>query len=451
MNKIKYIVLAAALLFCAVDLSAQSALAELNFYKKQGQSEDKKLLESLDRQLGAWLDKNYSLSGADDALVLKAGTEVRIKKYPAAFVTLLRHKYEFPNSGNAPQAAALFNTVIENMPKAERENLKKAYALKSVPKDSDDRMAEFLSSATRLGIKGSYEPLNTEYRSFFARFPVYGNKDKMELMLGDLERFNKNYQAAIMQYQKVYDIYPSTKYKAASLRMLGDIYAGELKDYNQAAYYYNGVIKNFPNSIEIATTYNHMAIMNDNQRDYSSAVENITKAAEAYLKTGQRAKAYEASLYKADLQNKKMKDYAGATDTLNKTAKIFAKDESKFINCKLLAAEIYSRKLKDDYSELKAYEEIIAKYPSSAQAAKALYEAGMINERLANYQKAKELYQKLIISRPADAYATKAQRRVNKIEKQLAATQTAPQTGEIKKPAEAETEEEDIEILEELK
>ena len=146
-----------------------------------------------------------------------------------------------------------------------------------------------------------------------------------------------------------------------------------------------------------------------------------------------------------------MKDYAGATDTLNKTAKIFAKDESKFINCKLLAAEIYSRKLKDDYSELKAYEEIIAKYPSSAQAAKALYEAGMINERLANYQKAKELYQKLIISRPADAYATKAQRRVNKIEKQLAATQTAPQTGQIKKPAEAETEEEDIEILEELK
>lgn len=451
MTKIKYILLLAAFLFCAADLSAQSALSELNFYKKQAQSEDKKLLESLDHQLSAWLDKNYSLPGADDALVLKAGTEVRIKKYPAAFVTLLRHKYEFPNSVNAPQAAALFNTVTENMPKSEREALKKAYAIKSVPKDSDARMAEFLSSATKLEIKGSYEPLNAEYRSFFARFPVYGNKDKMELMLGDLERFNKNYQAAIMQYQKVYDIYPSTKYKAASLRMLGDIYAGELKDYNQAAYYYNGVIKNFPNSIEIATTYNHIAIMNDNQRDYTSAVENITKAAEAYLKIGQRTKAYEALLYKADLQNKKLKDYAGATDTLNKTAKLFAKDENKFVNCKLLAAGIYSDKLKDDYGELKAYEEIIAQYPSSAQTPKALYEAGIINEKLANYQKAKELYQKLIVSYPADAYATKAQRRVNKIEKQLAAAQAAPQSAKPQKAAPTETEEEEAEILEELK
>lgn len=454
MNKIKCIILFAAVLFCAADLSAQSALTELNFYKKQSQSEDKKLLESLDRQLAAWLDKNYSLPSADDALVLKAGTEVRTKNYPAAFVTLLRHKYEFPNSANAPQAAALFNTVTENTPKAERENLKKAYALKSVPKNSDNRMAEFLSSATQLEIKGSYEPLNAEYRSFFARFPVYENKDKMELMLGDLERFNKNYQAAVMQYQKVYDIYPSTKYKAASLRMLGDIYASELKDYNQAAYYYNSVIKNFPNSIEIATTYNHMAIMNDNQRDYASAVENITKAAEAYLKTGQRTKAYEAFLYKADLQNKKLKDYAGAADTLNKTAKIFKKDESKFTNCKLLAAEVYSRKLKDDYGELNAYEEITAQYPSSAHAPKALYESGMINERLGNYQKAKDLYQKLIISHPADSYATKAQRRVNKIDKQLeASAQTTVKNAAAAKktPAQKTTEEEDAEILEELK
>lgn len=465
MKNIKYIFLISAVLFCSANIFAQSAMTELTFYKKQSQGEDKKLLESIDNQLGAWLDKNYALPGADDALLLKASIEVRTKKYPAAYITLLRQKYEFPNSANAQQAASLMNTVIENMPKSTRENLKKAYALKSVPKNSDDRMAEFLASATKLEIKGSYEPLNDEYRSFFARFPTYENKDKMELMLGDLERFNKNYQAAVMQYKKVYDIYPSTKYKAASLRMLGDIYASELRDYNQAAYYYNSVIKNFPNSIEIATTYNHMAIMNDNQRDYVSAAENITKAAEIYLKNGQREKAYDAFLYKAQLQEKKLKDYAGAVDTLNKTAQIFAKDEDKYINCKFLAADVYARRLKDNYGELKSYEDIISAYPASKQTPKALYEAGMTAEKLDQYQKAKDLYQKLIINHPADDYATKAQRRMSKVEKQLGtddrtAAYGAPK-GQTQKAAQPqkqakdpdqniENEEDEYDIIEEL-
>lgn len=464
MKNIKYIFLISVMIFCSANIFAQSAMTELTFYKKQSQGEDKKLLESIDHQLNAWLDKNYALPGADDALTLKASIEVRIKKYPAAYITLLRHKYEFPNSANAQQAASLMNTVIENMPKSARESLKKAYAIKSVPKNSDDRLADFLSSATKLEIKGAYDPLKAEYRSFFARFPAYENKDKMELMLGDWERFNKNYQAAIMQYKKVYDIYPSTKYKAASVRMLGDIYASELRDYNQAAYYYNSVIKNFPNSIEIATTYNHMAIMNDKQRDYVSAAENITKAAEIYLKNGQREKAYDAFLYKAQLQENKLKDYAGAADTLNKTAQLFAKDEDKFINCKFLAAEIYSHRLKDNYGELKSYEDIISSYPASKQTPKAIYEAGLTAEKLGQYQKAKDLYQKLIINHPADDYALKAQRRLPRVERQLgtdtqpasAAAQpknqkTAQPSKQAKEPAQnIDDENDEYDIIEEL-
>ncbi len=432
MNKIKYSVAFLTLFCCALNLSAQSAVTELNFYKKQSQGEDKKLLQSIDLQLSSWLDKNYSLPTADDALILKADVESRTKNYPAAYVTLLRHKYEFPNSANSAQAAALLSSVVENMPKNSREKLRKAYAIKSVPKDSDARLAEFLSSATQLEIKGAYDALNGEYRSFFARFPVYENKDRMELMLGDLERFNKNYQAAVMQYKKVYDIYPSTKYKAASLRMLGDIYSSELKDYNQGAYYYNSVIKNFPNSIEIATTYNHLAIMNEKQKDYSSAIDNITKAAEIYLKNAKKDKAYEAYRYKAELQNKKIKDYAGAVDTLNKAADLFKTDETKYIDCKFQAAEIYSKRLKDKYGEIKAYEDIISAYPSAAQTPQALYSAGMASENLDLLPKAKDLYHKLIISHPADPFATKAQRRMNKLDKQSATAAAAPVKTEAK-------------------
>lgn len=413
----KYTVLFLTFCFCSLGLFAQTAVNELNFYKKQSQSEDKKLLMTIDRHLGEWIEKNYSLPGADDALLLRADIQVRTRQYPKAYVTLLRHKYEFPNSSNGVQTKSLFNTVIENMPKNERAALKKAYAVKAVPKNTDDRMAQFLASITQLELNNAYNPVNEEYASFFARFPDYENKDKMELMLGDWERTNKNYQASVMQYQKVYDIYPSTKYKAASLRMLGDIYASELKDYDKAAYYYNNVLKNFPSSIEIGTTYHHIAIMNENQKVYTAAVENLTKASEIYLKDAQKEKAYDAFLYKAELQNKKLKDYAGAVDTLNHTAELFKTDQNKFTECKAKAAEIYYSRLKDRYGELAAYESITANYPASEYAPKAAYRSGEIYESLGQTDKAKEVYQKLIINYPADNFATKAQKRIAKIEK----------------------------------
>ena len=419
MKKLQYTTLFFIFLFCALNLFAQNAVSEFNFYskEKQRQSDNVKLLETLDRHLGAWLEKNYTLPEADDALVLRAEIEVLTRQYPKAYITLLRQKYEFPNSANSAKTKDLMQQVLEKMPKAQKQTLQKAYEIKSVPKNTDDRIAQFLSTATKLEIKGTYHPLNEQYESFFARFPVYENKDKIELMLGDWERANKNYQAAIMQYKKVYDIYPSTKYKAASLRMLGDIYAAELKDYTQASYYYNNVLKNFPNSIEIATTYHHLAIMNENQKAYPSAVDNINKAAEVYLKNAQKNKAYEAYLYKAELQNKRLKNYAGAVDTLNQTADIFKNDQNKFTDAKNKAAEIYSSKLKDRYGELAAYESIIANYPNCDLAPKASYRSGQIYESLNQNDKAKEIYQKLIVKYPADAYATKAQKRLVKIEK----------------------------------
>ena len=82
--------------------------------------------------------------------------------------------------------------VLDKLPKAQRQTLQKTYEIKSVPKNVEDRLAQFLSAATKLELKGTYLPVNEQYSSFFARFPVYDNKDKMELMLGDWERANKN-------------------------------------------------------------------------------------------------------------------------------------------------------------------------------------------------------------------------------------------------------------------
>ncbi|MDR0734617.1 MAG: tetratricopeptide repeat protein [Elusimicrobiota bacterium] len=400
---------------------AQSAEAELGFYKQQAAGEDRKLLAAVADDLFYWSARNYALPAAPSALMLKADTELKIKAFPSAAITLLRNKYDYPKSPEIETLRGMFAQIAQNIEKDKRDALDKlAAAAVGDGAPVEERLAAFLSEATKLDIKNTFIPLLAEYQNFFARFPAYGDKDRLELMLGDLYRQNKNYQAAIMQYQKVYEIYPSTKYKAASVRMTGDIYGGDFKDYNKAMHYYEKVLRDFPNSAERGITYNHMAILSENKKDYAGAVNYITSAADIYIKDNQSSRAYAALLYKADLQENRLKDYAAAADTLKKTAEIFAKSRQKFVEVKLKTAAIYSKRLKDFYGQVAAYEAIITNYPDAPQAPQAMFDAAGIYEKLDKLQQARAMYQKLIIAHPADTLATRAQKRMDAIDKQAA-------------------------------
>jgi tetratricopeptide (TPR) repeat protein len=452
MNKTKGIVL--GFLFAAVclPLFAQTPVTELNFYKKQSQGEDKKLLAVLVGDITAWVDSNSAAKDSDDALLLRADIQNRIKQYPAAYITLLRHKYEFTASANTGTVKELTGVVIGKLRSKEQQDATDAAAVVVTGAKTEDRLAAFLAAATKLNLKDTYEPLEREYRAFFARFPQYENRDKLELMFGDLYRQNNNYQAAVKQYNKVYDIYPSTKYKAASLRMMGDIYAGELKDYAKADYYYQAVLKNFPGSVERATTYYHLAMLQEAQRDYTACLDSVTKGIEIFLKENQKEDAYEALRYKAEIQKTRVKDYAAAADTLKKTAELYTKDEPKYTDTMLAAADIYGRKLKDPYGQLGAWESIVLTFPASEKAPQALFDAAALAEKLGNTQKAKVSYQKLIVDYAADPLAVKAQRRINAIAakeakeealaadagvKQVIAPVAATQSAQAAQPAQA--------------
>jgi TolA-binding protein len=419
------IFLPALMLAFGAPLFAQSVGAELSFYKKESISDDKKQLGAIVDALHAWSARNYALPGADDALFLKGDLEVRPKAYTPAAVTLLRHLHEFPKSKNADAARVLLSTVAQNIEKKKRDNFSKLIYSSDLRDSTADRIAEFLTVFTNLELKGSFAPLYLEFESFFARFPVYENKDKIELLLGDLYRQNENYQAAIMQYRKVYDIYPSSKYKAASLRMIGDVYADNLKDYSQAMFYYESVLKEFPQSVERGVTYHHMAILAESRKDYTKAISSIAEAINIYMKDSQYNKAYEALHYKADMQENRIKDYNAAIDTLNETAEAFARDQRKFTDTKFKIAGIYGKKLKDPYGQVNAYEDVIIKYPADSKAPEAFYQAASLSEKEGNRDKAKNLYQRLIVDHPADALATKAQRRVNAIDKQISKEEAA--------------------------
>ena len=391
---------------------AQSPERELAFYKQQAASSDKKLLGALAQNLQSFAARSDGTGQAAAALLLQADIEARLKDFSAAAITLLRHKFEY---GPAPKdAVAAVTQGLESGKRAAFERLMNtAVANYSL---TQTNLALFLAKATELNLKNSFAPLLVQYEQFFSRFPNYEDNDKLQLMLGDLYRQSNNPRAAVMQYLKVYEVHPSTKYDAAALRMAGDVYAGDLKDYPQAANYYDRVLKEYPASVERGTTYKHMAIMEENRKNYTAAVDYAGQAADIFIKDGAAQKAWDALFYKAELQELRLKDYPAAIATLERAAALSANNQDRFVQAKLRIADIYGKRLKDPYGQITALQAVISAYPSAS----VMFEAAQLYEKTNDLAKAKALYQKLIVEFPADPLANKAQNRVDAIEKQAA-------------------------------
>lgn len=404
-------------LFCLAPLFAQSADKELEFYKNEISTADKKQLPSIEWDLNSWLERNYSLPSAADAMLQKAKVEYLNRQYTPAYLTILKYVYEFPTK-KLPKD--LVNQIIAEFPNKQQIELMQALTPKNLPQATEDRLNMFFTAANKLNLKNANDHLLKDYALFFARFPGYENSDKIELLLGDSYRNDGNYIAALSKYDKVWQIYPSTKYKAASLRMKGDIYASELKDHEKARSYYKQVLNDFPNSVEIPTVYKHLALLEADEKNYESAVDYAKKAYTGYLKDGQKLEAYNALMFKAEVQEKNLKNYNLAVETLRTAAELMPADEQYYVLAKQREAQIQAKKLKDNYAERDVLEEIAVHFPNTENGVESLYRVAELTEKFGDAAKAKEQYSRVILNRPQSNVAVKAQKRINSLEKAIA-------------------------------
>lgn len=414
----KYLILTAILSF-TLAAYAQDPSAELAFYQKKAEEANKQTQQEIINNLQIWLDENSSSDQLAQALVLRANLERELKEYPQFVITLLRYKYEFSANDKSKIQSALKDTAQE-FSKNEQDSYNELIN-RTVPQTAlAERLDNFLNYATKADLKGTYQPLKQEYQAFFKRFKNYENLDRLELMFGDLHRNNKQPYSALMQYEKVYNLYPSTRYHAASLRMQGDVYAGDLKDYSKARSIYEKVLNDYPTSIERPTAYYHLALMEETQKQYQEALDHLNFAAKLYQEQGDLNSLYDVLLFKAQIQENKLKDYTAAAETLKQAANLFKDKEDKFEEVQFKLANLYHSKIKDITLERKAYEDFIRVYPKAKQADKALFEAGSLAKQEKEFSMAKGYFEKLIVNNPSSDYASKAQRQLNSINKQLA-------------------------------
>lgn len=418
MKKILLLILAA---FCAPVLHAADAAAELEFYKKEISAfpadtnrETRAAAKALADGLNTWTAQNPASPAVKDAMLMQARLYLRAQENGYAAVTLFKLRNLYPQM-DTNLLNPLMAEAVQSVQANKRDTATKLFTttLSSDEKSNAQREAQALYGLSKLAGRGIYVPAAEAFESFFVRYPSYEENDKVELWYGDLHRENGNYLAAVSQYKKAADLYPDTPYKAASLRLIGDIYADNLKDTAAATAAYTRVLREFDGSSETGIVYKHMAILDENNKQYDSALINYDKAIELL---GATPAAYEAHRGKADVYVK-TKDYAAAYNGLIQTASLFGADEEKSTSTLREAAKIAKKHLRDNAKYTQALEKALLAHPAGPHAAQLMYDLGQAYETAGRNTQAVEMYKKLVINYPTDKLSSRAQGRLNKLTK----------------------------------
>lgn len=408
-------------MIAAPALQAADMSAALDFYKKQALTisadpgrEGRAFAKALADNLGTWALQNPGQAATADALLLQTRLYLRAEDNADALVTLFKLRKVFPSADTSvlktllPQAAEAVQSDSRNL-------ADQLFAL-PLPAEADteaDREAEALYALSKLPGRTVYAPAAQAFETFFAFHPKYEDGDKVELWYGDLHRVNGNYLAAISQYKKAGELYPKTPYKAASLRLIGDIYADNLKDTANATAYYTRVLREFPGSSETGVVYKHMAILDENNKQFDSALINYDKSIELL---GNTAASYESYRGKADVYVK-TKNYGEAYNTLLKTANVFGSDEEKCTFSLLEAANVAKKRMRDQAKYMQALEKALVAHPAGPRAPQIMFDLASAYEQQDKKAQAVEMYKRLIINHPTNKLASRAQGRLDRLQK----------------------------------
>ena len=410
-----------AVLIAAPAVKAADMSAALDFYKKQALTisadptrDERAFAKTLADNVGTWVSQNPGQAATADALLLQTRLYLRAQDNANALVSLFKLRKVFP-SADANTLKTLLPQAAEAVKADSRETANQLFAL-PLPAETDteaDREAEALYALSKLPGRTLYAPAAQAFETFFTLHPKYENGDKVELWYGDLHRLNGNYLAAISQYKKAGELYPSTPYKAASLRLIGDIYADNLKDTANATAYYTRVLREFPGSSETGVVYKHMAILDENNKQFDSALINYDKSIELL---GNTKAAYESYRGKADVYVK-TKNYGEAYNTLLKTANVFSADEEKCTFSLLEAANVAKKRMHDQTKYMQALEKALVAHPAGPRAPQIMFDLASAYEQQGRNTQAIEIYKRLIINHPTNKLASRAQGRLNRLQK----------------------------------
>lgn len=392
----------------------------LNFYQRQAVTQgrnakqDRAFAAALAHDVEQWIDSHAQSPAVKTALLMQAEYYWRAEEDARALLALYQVRFYFPSQQDVPLLSSQVEKMMDRLDRNQKAQALKLLATETEAiQTSRDRQAALLEAFVKGELEHLYLPVCELFEDFFTQYPQDKQLDKMILQYGDWHRQNKNYLAAILEYQKIYDLFPNSVYRAASLRMIADVYAMDLKEYETADSLYKQVLEKYPGSAEQGIVYKHLAVLQENQKNYAAAISYYDKA---IAELASQPAAYEAWTGKSEVLLK-LKQPRPAYDALITGAALYQADEKKYVAALTEAASIARKQLRDPALQTTALEQILLAYPQTQKAPQLMYEVAESYAQQGKTAQAIDWYQKLVIHYPTDKYAGRAQSRLNKLQK----------------------------------
>jgi len=382
------------------------AAAELDFLIAAGQDKDKDVAKAVLPQLEDWLAQNPSDPAAHKALLLKAELNSRLGEDEYAMVDLLKYFRIYPEAPSFDRAKGLFDALSKKADKKLKPALEQLLVPPASPAIEFDLSSLLEGVAARAG-EVYYEPLTSEFRAFFRRFPGYSRNDAVRLSLAALHTLNGRHLAARLEYEKMIKMYPGSPLLAAAKQSLGVVLADNLREYDDAIEVFMDVAASFPGTDEAWAAYGRLPALAEKQKKYDLAVELHEKIIALYP---DRPEVYDSYVGAARLLREKLKKYTEAVAVLNRLADKYK--DGRAIEALLLASDIYRKDLKDTAGEIKMYDRISSEYEKDPAAPKALYAAGEIYYKVKDADNARKYFDKVLMLYPEDPLSRKATSKV---------------------------------------
>jgi TolA-binding protein len=385
--------------------------AEWKFLKAGGENKNEEVVAAVLPEIEGWLKLYPDSEYASEAQFLKARIHLRLGDYKSAIVDLLKHLQEYPDAASGASARKLFTETA--VKKLNDKNAKVLIEIGKVSEASTDKAARLADTFGKLAARDGeefYEPLVSEFSSFFSRFLSYSGRDVLQLELGDLHAKKGNYLAAKLAYEKVINIYPDSRFLVKAKKALGDVLANNLKEYDAAIVVYQDVAAAYPGTDEAWAAYVQLAKLSERQEKYELAVEIHEKIIALY--PGKDA-AYDSYNAEARILREELSKFPEAVAVLGRLADAYKGE--KAVEALYLAAKIAKKDMKDLAAEVKIYDRIAGEYQQGSQAPKALFAAAEAYENAKDFDNAKKYYEKVSDQYPQDSLSAKAQKRMNAI------------------------------------
>lgn len=384
-----------------------------DYYRSLSDTKDEKVAQILLDSINAWLVNYADESTGDDAMLLKAELQERLKNPKGAIITLVRHSYEYPDSDLSFTLKSKLSRMIDkNVNSKIKPALDKIREGSKLP-TKQERLAQFLINMTAGDMDYFFDPMLQEFDSFYSKYPTYARMDMVDLALGRLYATHEMAQPAVFQYNKISAVYPNSPLRPQARLLAAEVNENTLRKYDDAMAIYQSIVNDFPSSELAKTSYIRMAKLAEKQKQYSLASDAYKTLVEKYPRTED---AFSAYMDQAVLLRTRMADYSGAIETLSAAATMFKGDEKKSYAALSLAANIAADNLKDYEQQVKLLERIIEEYPGSVQAPEALFtSASICTEKLKDPDRAALKYQQLIDRYPGNSLVKKAEKELKNL------------------------------------